>query len=91
MDSKSKYSSSDDVITVLQDIERVLKSLRSYKTLRYFEPLELAAKTDLELLNELVMRFKAGGDDQMLLNIVTKLEYLVHEFHLAQEFVKMGG
>jgi hypothetical protein len=37
------------------------------------------------------MRFKAGGDDQTLLNILTDLEYLVHQFDNAQEFAKMGG
>jgi nucleotide exchange factor SIL1 len=92
MFSKSEYSSSDNVVSVLQDIERVRKSFRSYETLKKdFEALELAVKTDLELLNELLMRFKAGGDDQKLLSILTDLEYLVHQFDNAQEFAKMGG
>jgi nucleotide exchange factor SIL1 len=92
MYSKNKYSSSDNVGTVLQDIERVQKSFRSYETLKKdFEALELTVKTDLELLNELLMRFKSGGDDQKLLNILTDLEYLVHQFDNAQEFAQMGG
>jgi nucleotide exchange factor SIL1 len=90
--NKRKWSSSDDVVPVLQDIERVRKSFRSYETLRKdFEALDLTVKTDLELLNELLMRFKSGGDDQELLNILTDLEYMVHQFDNAQEFAQMGG
>jgi nucleotide exchange factor SIL1 len=77
---------------VLQDIERVRKSFRSYETLKKdFEALELTVKTDLELLNELLKRFKSDGDDQKLFNILTDLEYLVHQFDNAQEFTQMGG
>jgi hypothetical protein len=46
---------------------------------------------DMELLNELLVRFKAGGDDQELLNILTDLEYLVHQFDNAKEFARLGG
>jgi nucleotide exchange factor SIL1 len=77
---------------MLQDSERVWKSFRSYETLKEdFEALNLTVKTDLELLNELLNRFKSGGDDQILLNILTDLEYLVHQFDNAQHFAQMGG
>jgi nucleotide exchange factor SIL1 len=77
---------------MLQDIQRVRKSFRSYETLKKeFEALQLTVKTDMELLNELLTRFKACGDDQERLNILTDLEYLVHQFDNAQEFARMGG
>jgi hypothetical protein len=77
---------------MLQDSERVWKSFRSYETLKKdFEALNLSVKTDLELLNELLNRFKSGGDDQKLLIILTDLEYLVHQFDNAQKFAQMGG
>jgi len=77
---------------MLQDSERVWKSFRSYETLKKdFESLNLTVKTDLELLNELMNRFKSGGDDQKLLNFLTDLEYLVHQFDNAQQFAQMGG
>jgi len=77
---------------MLQDSERVWKNFRSYETLKKeFEALNLTVKTDLELLNELLNRFKSGGDDQTLLNILTDLEYLVHQFDNAQQFAQMGG
>lgn len=68
------------------------KSFRSYETLKKeFDALELTVKMDMELLNELLVRFKAGGDDQELLNILTDLEYLVHQFDNAKEFARLGG
>lgn len=68
------------------------KSFRSYETLKKdIEALELTVKTDLELLNELLAKFKSGGDNQELLNILTDLEYLVHQFDNAQEFARLGG
>lgn len=77
---------------MLQDRERVWKNFRSYETLKKdFEALNLTVKTDLELLNELLNRFKSSGDDQILLNILTDLEYLVHQYDNAQQFAQMGG
>lgn len=77
---------------MLQNSERVWKNFRSYETLKKdFEALNLTVKTDLELLNELLNRFKSGGDDQILLNLLTDLEYLVHQFDNAQQFAQMGG
>jgi nucleotide exchange factor SIL1 len=77
---------------VLQDSEHVWKSFRSYETLKKdFEALNLTVKTDLELVRELLNRFKSGVDDQKLLNILTDLEYLVHQFDNAQKFAQMGG
>ncbi|XP_049810472.1 nucleotide exchange factor SIL1 isoform X1 [Schistocerca nitens] len=87
----------EDSITTEEDIERVRKRFRSYDELKKkFEELNLNIKTDLELLNELLAKFRASelkedeGEDE-LIAILTDLEYMVHQVDNAKEFVQAGG
>ncbi|KAJ9578268.1 hypothetical protein L9F63_005489, partial [Diploptera punctata] len=74
-----------------EDIERVKKNFRPYETLKKeLEELELNIQTDLELMNELLAKFKSGDDEEKL-NSLTDLEYLVHQFDNAREFIRAGG
>ena len=67
------------------------KNFRSYETLKKeLEELELNVQTDMELMNELLLKFKSG-DDEDKLSSLTDLEYLVHQFDNAREFVRAGG
>ncbi|XP_069698478.1 nucleotide exchange factor SIL1 [Periplaneta americana] len=82
----------EETVASLEDIERVKNNFRSYETLKKeFEALDLDVKTDLELMDELLHRFKSATDEQEILNILTDLEYLVHQFDNAREFARIGG
>ncbi|PSN54805.1 Nucleotide exchange factor SIL1 [Blattella germanica] len=74
-----------------EDIERVKKNFRSYETIKEeLKELELNVQTDLELMNELFTKFKSDDQGERLIAL-TDLEYLVHQFDNAREFVRSGG
>lgn len=74
----------------------IREKFRSYKELKdAFGKLNLTVKTDLEIMNDLFNRFKglsqnAKSYDEKLV-ILTDLEYLVHQFDNALEFIKLEG
>ncbi|XP_067006711.1 nucleotide exchange factor SIL1 [Anabrus simplex] len=81
-----------------EDIKRVREKFQSYEELKdKFKELNLTVKTDLEVMNELLTRFKAKqavreeSTDDDVLAILTDLEYLVHQFDNAREFIRLGG
>lgn len=87
----------EDSVTTEEDLERVRKRFRSYDELKKkFQELNLNIKTDLELLNELILKFresklKEDESEDEKLTILTDLEYMVHQVDNAKEFVQAGG
>nr|CAD7440389.1 unnamed protein product [Timema bartmani] len=86
----------DDVeVASEEDIARVKQKFRSYEVLKKeFKDLKMAVKTDMELMHELLSKYKglsAEADDEDKVTILTDLEYLVHQIDNAQEFARIGG
>lgn len=81
----------------MQTNQRASGAFRSYEELKQeFGSLNLTVKTDLELLNELVMKIKTlltnnGHEEKEIVTILKDLEYLVHQIDNAREFVRLGG
>lgn len=81
----------------MQTNQRASGAFRSYEELKQeFGSLNLTVKTDLELLNELVLKIKTlltnnGHEEKEVVTILKDLEYLVHQIDNAREFVRLGG
>lgn len=78
--------------------DSVKKKFRSYEELKKeFSELNLMVKTDIEIMTGLVKNFKKfdvlqkDAEDDEILSTLVDLEYLVHQYDNAQEFVKMNG
>ncbi|XP_046567188.1 LOW QUALITY PROTEIN: nucleotide exchange factor SIL1-like [Haliotis rubra] len=71
----------------------VKKKFRSYNDLKKdFEEMNIAMKTDGEIISDLLERFKkVGSDTDAKLNVLTELEYHLHKIDNAQLFSSMGG
>ncbi|XP_046382806.1 nucleotide exchange factor SIL1 [Ischnura elegans] len=70
----------------------VKKNFRSYEELKKeFKDLKLSIKTDSEIISELWERFKEVTQSKEIVNILTDLEYLLHQTDNAVNFAKDGG
>lgn len=68
------------------------EKFRSYEELKKeFQSLNIQVKTDVELLSQLVNKYKATSDDDEKVTMLVDMEYLVHQYDNAQDFVKLGG
>ncbi|XP_076372663.1 sil1 nucleotide exchange factor isoform X1 [Tachypleus tridentatus] len=74
-----------------QNAETIRATFRSIETLKEeFAALNINMKTDTEILIELLDRYKKANNREKL-GILQDLEYLVHQYDVAQDFVKLGG
>lgn len=85
--------------------KQVKQKYRSFKKIQEdFKSLELDLKTDMEILNDLMGKFKDikemksnqyndvnAGENDPWLNTLLDLEYLVHQVDNARLFIKMNG
>ncbi|GJQ75852.1 hypothetical protein Trydic_g17920 [Trypoxylus dichotomus] len=77
--------------------EEVKGKYRSYDELRKdFDELNVRPKTDVEILKELLNRHdqlieRKEIDEQEILTVIEDLEYLVHQYDNAKEFVVLNG
>ncbi|XP_046366193.2 nucleotide exchange factor SIL1-like [Haliotis rufescens] len=69
------------------------KKFKSYDDLKKdFEEMNIAMKTDSEIISDLLERFKkVGSDNDAKQNVLTELEYHLHKIDNAQLFSAMGG
>lgn len=72
------------------------KKYRTYEEIKQeLDDINLAPKTDAELLNGLVKDYSAivseSSNSEDILEILEDLEYLVHQYDNAQEFVNLNG
>ncbi|XP_055350655.1 nucleotide exchange factor SIL1-like, partial [Paramacrobiotus metropolitanus] len=81
-----------------EDAERVKKQFRSMEELKKeFAEMNLAIKTDREILKELVQqltvmqRDREAAEKDKLINVLQDVEYLVHQVDNARDFVDMKG
>ncbi|KAK7867247.1 hypothetical protein R5R35_000237 [Gryllus longicercus] len=77
--------------------DAVRERFRSYKELKEaFKQLNMTVKTDLEIMHELIFKYKNLQRSQKtsydeILAVLTDMEYLVHQFDNALEFVRLEG
>ncbi|GLG99718.1 Nucleotide exchange factor SIL1 [Gryllus bimaculatus] len=78
-------------------VDAVRERFRSYKELKEaFKQLNMTVKTDLEIMHELIFKYKNLQRSQKtsydeILAVLTDMEYLVHQFDNALEFVRLEG
>ncbi|XP_063233179.1 nucleotide exchange factor SIL1 isoform X2 [Bacillus rossius redtenbacheri] len=78
--------------TTDDDVASAMRQFRTYKELKKdLKDLRLELKTDMELMEGLLSRFKVSLDDGERVAILSDLEYLVHQFDNAREFSRVGG
>lgn len=53
----------------------------------------MSVKTDLEIMNELFKKYRSESiiEEDTKLSILTDLEFMVHQFDNALEFIRLGG
>lgn len=74
-----------------------LHKFKSYQEIKNdLHELNLTVKSDMELMDELSIKFKEQlkiyeDSDNNLKNILTDLEYLLHQVDTAEMFVKSKG
>lgn len=69
--------------------EEIKKKFRSIEELKKeFGKINMSVKTEGEILAELVKKYRTGHNK---VPILQDLEFLLHQYDLAQDFVKMGG
>lgn len=80
--------------SVLQNKQAASKSrgmYRSYEQLKEdFDELNLKMETDLDILVRLMGQYQAASTDVQKAVILEDLEYLVHQFDNAINFIDMG-
>lgn len=85
----------DDGLTSEDHKEEAAKSqgkFRSYKELKKdFDELNLTVETDFDILSKLMKRYQISDSDDVRTGVLEDLEYLVHQFDNAINFVDMGG
>ncbi|XP_013782819.1 nucleotide exchange factor SIL1-like [Limulus polyphemus] len=74
-----------------QNAETIRAKFRSIEDLKEeFAALNINIKSDTEILIELLGRYKKADNTEKL-DILQDLEYLVHQYDVAQDFIKLGG
>ncbi|KAF2884434.1 hypothetical protein ILUMI_21732 [Ignelater luminosus] len=72
--------------------DKITKKFRSYEELKKeLGDINLTPKTDAELIRELMDKHKTTNDVSRILTILTDLEFLVHQYDNANEFVNLNG
>ena len=68
------------------------ESFRTYDQIKEeMKQVEQSIKTEYEIVKELVSKYKSLEDDSERQYILNDLEFYVHQYDNAQDFVKMGG
>lgn len=76
----------------IENAEKRKKNLRSYEELKEnFDALNIKVETDVEILTNLMNRYKNAELDEERASLLEDMEYLVHQFDNAITFVDMGG
>ncbi|KAK4290176.1 hypothetical protein Pmani_036906 [Petrolisthes manimaculis] len=87
-----KHIKSDDGPTPQNEQTASKAKYRSYKQLKEdFDELNLKMETDLDILTRLMSQYQATSSDDERAIILEDLEYLVHQFDNAINFIDMGG
>ncbi|XP_071441826.1 nucleotide exchange factor SIL1 [Hetaerina americana] len=72
--------------------EDTKKKFRSYEEIKKeFENLKMSIKTDSEIISELRERYKVASQAKEIVNILTDLDYLLHQTDNAVNFAQDGG
>lgn len=72
--------------------EKTGGSFRTYDQIKEeMKQVEQSIKTEYEIVKELVAKYKSLEDDSERQYILNDLEFYVHQYDNAQDFVKMGG
>ncbi|XP_046450104.1 nucleotide exchange factor SIL1-like [Daphnia pulex] len=72
--------------------EKTGRSFRTYDQIKEeMKQVEQSIKTEYEIVKELVAKYKSLEDDSERQYILNDLEFYVHQYDNAQDFVKMGG
>lgn len=93
---KKRFSSDElkEALKLLKDeettsSEETRKKFRSIEELKKeFSKMNMNIKTEAEILTELVEKYRSGHSK---VPVLLDLEFLLHQYDLAQDFVKMGG
>ncbi|XP_050438496.1 nucleotide exchange factor SIL1 isoform X2 [Adelges cooleyi] len=78
-------------------VPKASSRFRSYDEIKKdLKDINLTVKTDMEIMNGLSMKFKEhmetfNTNENQLVNILTDLEYLVHQVDTAEVFIKENG
>lgn len=68
------------------------KKFRTYEEIKKeMKNAEQSIKTEYEIVKELVDRYLSSNQDDVKKNILDDLEFYVHQYDNALDFVKMGG
>lgn len=68
------------------------RKFRSYEEIKEeLKKLERAIKTEYEIVKELVEQYLSSKEDDIKKTILEDLEFYVHQYDNALDFVKMGG
>ncbi len=80
---------------IQNDAKESVKSSESFRTYEEIKEemkkIEQSIKTEYEIVKELVASYMKLDDDSGRQNILNDLEFYVHQYDNAQDFVKMGG
>lgn len=81
----------------LKSIPENVHKFKSYQNLKNdLKDLNMTVKTDMEIMNDLSKKFQEQikiyeDSDDYIKNILTDLEYLLHQVDTAEAFVKNQG
>lgn len=80
---------------IKNDAKESVKSSESFRTYEEIKEemkkIEQSIKTEYEIVRELVASYMKLDDDSGRQDILNNLEFYVHQYDNAQDFVKMGG
>lgn len=83
----------NDAKESLSDEQEKSEGFRSYEEIKEaLKEVDLNIKTEYEIVKDLVTRYSGlEGDPEKALSVLNDLEFYVHQYDNALDFIKMGG